>query len=64
MNKFKVGDKVAMNNKYYVSDRNRGAIFTVRSKPFDICGTECVLLENYSGGYATDGLRKVEVKDE
>ena len=63
MNDIKIGDKVAMNNKYYVSDRNRGAIFTVRSKPFDICGTECVLLENYSGGYATDGLRKVEVSN-
>ena len=35
-------------------------IFTVRSEPFDICGTECVLLENYRGGYAMDGLTVVE----
>ena len=60
MSNLKIGDKVTMNNKYYVSDKNRGAIFTVRSEPFDLCGTECVLLENCSGGYATDGLRKVE----
>ena len=64
MNKFKVGDKVTMNNKYYVSDKNKGAVFTVRSEPFDLCGTECVMLENYSGGYAVDGLTKAEGKDE
>lgn len=60
MENLKIGDKVAMNNKYYVSDRNRGAIFTVKSEPFDLCGTECVMLENYRGGYAADGLTKVE----
>lgn len=60
MSDLKIGDKVAMNNKYYVSDKNRGAIFTVRSEPFDLCGTECVMLENYRGGYAADGLTRVE----
>jgi hypothetical protein len=60
MSNLKIGDKVTMNNKYYVSDKNKGVIFTVRSEPFDLCGTECVMLENYRGGYAADGLRKVE----
>lgn len=54
-----VGNKVAMNDNYYVSEKNRGVIFTVRSKPFDVCGTVCVMLENYKGCYALDGLREV-----
>lgn len=28
-----IGDKVFMNDKYYVSEENKGKIFTVRSKP-------------------------------
>ena len=55
----KIGDKVVMNNKYYVSEKNRGVEFIVRSEPFDLCGTTCVMLENYRGGYAMDGLTKV-----
>lgn len=60
MSNLKSGDKVTMNNNYYVSGKNKGVIFTVRSNPFDLCGTECVMLENYRGGYAADGLTKVE----
>ena len=56
----KVGSKVVMNENYYVSDKNRGKIFIVNSEPFNICGTMCVILEDYSGGYALDGLREVE----
>lgn len=55
-----IGDKVIMNDKYYVSEKNKGVVFAVRSEPFDLCGTECVMLENYRGGYAADGLTKVE----
>lgn len=62
MSNLKPGDKVAMNNNYYVSDKNKGIVFTVRSEPFDLCGTECVMLENYRGGYAADGLTKVEAE--
>jgi hypothetical protein len=60
MSNLKIGDKVTMNNKYWVAEKNKGVIFTVRSEPFDLCGTECVMLENYRGGYAADGLTKVE----
>ena len=60
MSNLSKGDKVTMNDKYYVSEKNKGVVFTVRSEPFDICGTECVMLENYRGGYAADGLTKVE----
>ena len=59
MNEIKVGDKVAMNSKYWVADKNKGIGFTVTSEPFDICGTTCVMLENYRGGYALDGLMKI-----
>lgn len=57
--KIKVGDKVVMNNKYRVSEKNKDVEFTVRSEPFNVSGTPCVMLEGYSGGYALDGLTKV-----
>ncbi|MDW2800507.1 hypothetical protein RZO55_23345 [Clostridium boliviensis] len=56
----KNGDRVIMNNKYRVSERNKGKVFIVRSEPWDLCGTECVLLEGYRGGYAVDGLTLVD----
>lgn len=59
----KIGDKVVMNNKYRVSDKNKGVEFTVRSEPFDLCGTVCVMLENYRGGYALDGLTKLSKEE-
>lgn len=55
----KVGDKVVMNDKYYVSEKNRGVEFVVRSEEFNVSGTQCVMLEGYRGGYALDGLTKV-----
>ncbi len=61
----KIGDKVTMNNKYYVSEKNKGKVWTVRSEPWDCCGTLVVLLEGKSGGYAVDGLDIVrEVQDD
>lgn len=56
----KIGDKVIMNSKYYVSEKNRGRIFVVISNPRDICGTESVFLEGYTGCYAVDGLNIVK----
>ena len=64
MSDLRIGDKVVMNNKYYVSEKNKGIEFTVKSEPFYICGTECVMLENYHGCYALDGLTKVGGGDE
>ena len=54
-----IGDRVTMSDKYRVAEANKGKIFTVRSEPWDLCGTECVLLEGYRGGYAVDGLTLV-----
>lgn len=56
----KPGDKVVMNNLYYVSEENRGKVWMVRSEPWVCCGTLVVKLEGKAGGYAVDGLDKVE----
>lgn len=57
---FKIGDKVKMNDKYKVSSDNKEKTWTVRSDPWEVCGTTVVLLEGRSGGYAVDGLTLVE----
>lgn len=56
----KIGDKVVMNGKYYVSEENKNKVWTVRSEPWECCGQHVVLLEGKSGGYAVDGLDIVE----
>ena len=58
----KIGDKVVMNDKYFVSEDNKEKVWTVRSEPWNCCRTTVVLLEGKSGGYAVDGLDIVEVK--
>lgn len=60
MQTIKIGDKVVMNDNYFVSNQNKSKIWTVRSEPWDCCGTIVVLLEGRSGGYAVDGLIVVE----
>ena len=50
----KPGDKVVMNNKYYVSAENKSRIWTVASEPWMCCGTLVVKLEGKSGGYAVE----------
>lgn len=60
MNNIKIGDRVTMNNNYFVSEKDKGKIWTVRSNPWNCCGTIVVLLEGKSGGYAIDGLNIVE----
>lgn len=55
----KIGDKVTMNGKYYVSEKNREKVFTVNSEPQDVCGTLSVWLDGFRGCYAVDGLDKV-----
>ena len=60
MSELKIGDKVVMNGKYHVPDENKGVVFTVISKPYRICGVELVNLKDRNGGYAVEGLSKVE----
>lgn len=40
-------------------DKYKDRIWTVRSEPWDVCGTECVLLEGKAGGFATEFLERV-----
>lgn len=60
MSNLKIGDKVIMNGNYYVPSENRGVVFTIISKPFEVCGTTLVKLKDRSGGYAVDGLTKID----
>ena len=52
----KPGDRVIMNDKYYVCEADRGKFWIVGSEPWNLCGTDVVLLEGKSGGYSVDGL--------
>lgn len=53
----KPGDKVKMNNRYVVPEKNRNKVWTVASEPWECCGEWLVRLEEYPrGGYAADGL--------
>ncbi len=54
------GDKVVMHTCYEASmEKNKDKVWTVESEPWDLCGSEVVLLEGKSGGFATEFLRKV-----
>lgn len=54
------GKKVVMNNKYHVSEKNKGKVFEVVSEPYNVCGTVVVKLEGLAGCYAMDGLTEVK----
>lgn len=56
MNNLKIGDKVIMNDKYWVSTEDKGKVWTVDSEPWECCGTTVAKLEGKVGGYAVDGL--------
>lgn len=56
----KVGDRVKMNDRYYVHEDNKGKVFRVIAGPQEVGGQSCVWLEGYRGCYAEDGLDKVD----
>lgn len=56
----KPGDSVRMVNCYEAKlSKNKDKVWKVRSEPWELCGTEVVLLEGKSGGFATCCLEKV-----
>jgi hypothetical protein len=59
----KKGDKVIMVN-CSEAEKYKDKVWVVRSDPWDLCGSEVVLLEGKSGGFATEMLREVDVKYE
>lgn len=46
------GDKVIMNGKYYVSEKNKDKEFIVTTEPAEVCGTLSVWLEGFRGCYS------------
>ena len=58
----KPGDKVTMNNRYYVSEHNKCRVFEVISLPQKFGKGEYVWLKGFRGCYAMDGLDLVEEK--
>ena len=67
------GKKVVMNDKYYVSEKNKGKIFEVTSEPYSVCGTVVVKKrlrlrrESHKQRAATSGSsisRTVEARNE
>ncbi|MEK5163157.1 hypothetical protein NYE69_12570 [Paenibacillus sp. FSL R5-0527] len=57
----KPGNKVIMHTCYEArKEKNAGKVWTVESEPWDVCGAEVVKLEGYSGGFATEYLKKWE----
>lgn len=57
---FKLGDKVRMNDNYFVKQKDKKKVWTVKCGPWMCCGTMVVLLDGKAGGYAVDGLDLVE----
>lgn len=56
----KPGDKVIMHTCYEASmEKYKDKVWTVDSEPWDLCGSEVVMLGGYRGGFATEYLRKV-----
>jgi hypothetical protein len=56
----KRGDKVVMHT-CLEAEHYDGKIWTVSSKPWNLCGSEVVLLDGFSGGFATEYLQKVNI---
>lgn len=57
-----MGSKVMLNDKgrHKVPKEDEGKVFEVRSNPFEMFGTQCVLLKGKMGGYAISELIEVE----
>jgi len=55
-----VGDKVTMHTcSESTLDKYRDKVFECRSEPWDLCGSEVILLDGVRGGFATEYLKKV-----
>lgn len=56
----KIGDLVKMVN-CYEAEKCPEKVWTVRSEPWEVCGSEVVLLEGKSGGFDTSCLQKIKL---
>ena len=56
----KPGDKVVMHTCAEARlEKYKDKVWTVVSEPWDLCGSEVVMLEGFRGGFATEYLKKV-----
>lgn len=53
------GDRVIMNDKYCVSERNKGKEFIVKTEPTEVCGTLSVWLDGLGVAMPQMGLQKL-----
>lgn len=60
MKDLEIGDKVKMNGKYSVSDKDKNRVWTVCSDPMGIGDKRYIRLKGKTGGYPIDGLDLVE----
>ena len=62
--KFKVsglhkGDKVVMHTcSESTLEKYKDKVFTCMSEPWDLCGSEVILIDGVRGGFATEYLKK------
>jgi hypothetical protein len=58
----KPGDRVVMHTcSESTLEKYKDKVFTVMSEPWDLCGSEVVMLDGgVRGGFATEYLRKVQ----
>lgn len=62
-NGLKPGDQVVMYGCAETrSEKYKNKVFTVRSEPWELCGSEVVKLEGIVGGFATEFLRQVDTQ--
>lgn len=54
------GDRVTMVNCYEARE-HPDKVWTVNSEPWNVCGSEVVLLEGKSGGFDTSCLQKIKI---
>lgn len=59
VNKLKKGDKVVMFGCLEAHGRE-DKVWTCKTDSYEMCGTEVVMLEGYSGSFDTYFLKKVE----
>lgn len=54
------GDKVVMHTCLEAElPKYKDKVWTVASEPWNLCGSEVVLLDGFRGGFATEYLKKI-----
>jgi hypothetical protein len=54
------GDKVTMHTcSESRLEKYKDKVFTCMSEPWDLCGSEVIMLDGVRGGFATEFLKKV-----